>query len=412
MFPRFVTSKQALANQEMVRMVGKQFIQEYAPRLEVSGKTSKDDDDSSSSSKNGGGACLLVVSSTSGRGNAARLVPRVTERLRSSFSKVVVVPSMHKGHVYEIMNSEPNLSETYDLAVVLSGDGGFSEAVNGMLSRDDQQTVTLAHCPGGSGCATSGNTLGVWKGDDIDKALDIVLKGKVGSMDVMELKCPDGQVRYSISAISGGIYTDVVDLADRYYRWTYRPFGPTARYAFGLIHAFLKFGHGDNGRILRYTTTYSDGQVESQTLPTCGFAIYNSGRVVEHAQYAQTRVDSGDVSIVIDKRYMGFSKQMKAVAMAAKGETMEGEYADNRVVRDKVTSFRIDPIISDDTMDDDDQRLKVNSSKTKNNETQTSSSHRPATFMMDGEYGRGCSRCMQAPLSGKVLPGKLKIIVA
>ena len=290
------------------------FLKEYAPRKEIFCNGVAGDE----GTINQKGHCLLIVSSTSGFGNASKLAPMVVRCLSKGFSKITVMPTTHAGHVYEIMSNETSFS-SYDLAVILGGDGAFSEAVNGMLQREDGQKVTLAHCPGGSGCSTSGNTIGVWKGTDVEKACEIICQRKFGKMDVIECS-KDSQVYYSISCISGGIYTDIVDLADQHYKWTYHIFGPTARYAFGLIHAYWKYGSQDNHRQVKYTIQYEgDNEEEVVTMPTNGFAVYNDGRVTEHSRFANAQVSDGHLSLAVDKQYLGsLRKQLSYVGDLAK----------------------------------------------------------------------------------------------
>ena len=205
-----------------------EFLKEWAPRKEIISKTTT-----------AGKTCLLVVSSKSGFGNASLLTPKVADYLSESFSKVVVIPSQHYGHVRTIFEKEESL-ESYQVAVVLGGDGAFSEAVNGMLDRKDGARVLLSHCPGGSGCAIAGQTLGCWKGDDVKRACEIIGRKKTSKMDLVEIVCSDGKVRYSTSATTVGVGVDIIELGDKY-RWTYYLFGPMFRYILGAFISFFKY---------------------------------------------------------------------------------------------------------------------------------------------------------------------------
>jgi len=380
----------------MQQRIIQKFLDEYAPSKLVEGRPADADD--------AAGDCLLIVSSTSGFGNASRLAPIVVEYLRPHFRSIKIIPTTHAGHVYEIMqNEEPDdLCQSYQVAVILGGDGAFSEAVNGMLNRPgiDQEKkkkmVTLAHCPGGSGCSTSGNTMGVWKGSDVEKACQIIAKGKVGKLDVLEVTNERRSEKrsYSISTVAGGLFTDIVELADTHYKWTYSIFGPTARYAFGMIHALLKFGTRDNHRMIRYTITTSDNQSERvEVLPTNGFSLYNDGRPMEHAHYSKAKFNDGTMSLVLEKHYLGLMKHLKYVGDLAKGKTLNDDVKDNHFVCDNIISIKVEQI-------------------QKNNNNAKGLPPRLLKTMLDGEKGQGNADYMIPTFSAEVLPGKIDVIVA
>ena len=357
----------------------RKFLQKYSPRKEVEG--TKDDKNI---------ACLLVVSSTSGFGNAAKLAPQVAEHLSKSFSRVVVVPTQHQGHCREILAQEP-ITE-YSVAVILGGDGAFSEATHGMLGRKDGVTVPLAHCPGGSGCAIAGNTAGFWKGKDVIKACDVIAQLKTRPMDVIQVECADGKTRYCTSCIAGGINTDTIALADKY-RWTYSVFGPTFRYIIGLFAAYWKYGPTDNGRRMQYTIRTCDDKEESFELPTFGLALYNSGRVTVDSAFATSTPFSGDLSLSISKTYAGFGNQLKYVGalknVNGEMDTTNDQYKEYEDIHfdRKVTEVKCEPV--------DEINKK-----------------RPCLLAFDGEPGAYNKDYMAAPFTARVLPGKITVIVA
>lgn len=356
------------------------FIKEYSPRKTIEG-TSKGDKPN---------ACLLVVSSTSGFGNAARLAPRVAERLATYFSKVVVVPSQHKGHVREILGQEP--LDEYSVAVILGGDGAFSEATNGMLGRKDGVTTKLAHCPGGSGCAIAGNTLGFWKGKDAMEACDVIGQMKTKPMDVMQVDCADGQTRYCTSCLTGGINTDTIALADNY-RWTYYLLGPTFRYVIGMILSLVRYGPTDKGRKMKYTVKTCDGKEEQFELPTFGLALYNSGKVMHDSAFAKATPFSGDLTLGIYKTYAGLGKQLKCI----------GAHKDSNgnmdVTTDKYKEFA-------------DIHFDMQVMEVKCEPLENPGKFRPCRLAFDGEMGAGNKDFLEAPFTARLLPGKINVVVA
>jgi hypothetical protein len=192
---------------------------------------------------------------------------------------------------------------------------------------------------------------------DVEKACDIICNHKVGKMDVIKVKVPEKETpNYSISVVSGGLYTDIVDLANRNYRWTYHIFGPTARYAFGMTHALIKYGKRDNDRLVRYTITTKDGQEEVVEVPTLGFAIYIDGHVMEHVRYSEATGDGGTLSVAIDKRYLGLAPDhLKYCGDLAKEKKLEDDAAENRFVRNDVTSVRVEQSEAKESASDNSQ---------------------------------------------------------
>ena len=355
----------------------KAFLKEWAPRKVIASKNEKNDEKT----------CLLIVSSTSGFGNASRLAPSVAEYL-SEYFKTVVVPTTHQEHIREIIQTE-DLNE-YNVAVILGGDGAFSEAVNGMLTRTDGSKVALAHCPGGSGCAIAGQTLGCWKGDDVKRACEIIgSTGKVSKMDVNEISCADGKVRYSTSAVASGIGVDIVELGDQY-RNTYYLFGPMFRYILGTFIAFFKYGEKDSYR--PHLVTIDDEEPVEMSVFT--LAVYNGGKVSQHHEFCKTTVDSGKLGLIIERSYLGFGKHLKYLGLLGKGGQIDTDDEETKAMfyaRD-ITSIKVEPLPSD----------KFDGGK---------QPARPLRIAPDGEKGFGNTEFMEAPFTMKVLPKKIDIIV-
>jgi diacylglycerol kinase family enzyme len=350
----------------------RKFFKEYAPRKEIPGQNQDNRQ------------CLLVVSSYSGNGNAARLAPKVAKYLARAFSKVVMIPTQHQGHCREIFKAEP--LPDFDVAVVLGGDGAFSEAVNGMYSRTDGATVPLAHAPGGSGCGVSGNTLGVWKGSDIEKSCQLISQGKVGKMDVNQITCADGNVRYSLCCVSGGSHTDICEEAD-HFKWTYRWCGPTFRYIPGTVQAYRKYGEQDSNRPVR--VTINDGE-EILELSCFAMAIYNIGEIQENVSYVNQTMNSGTLGLQISKHYAGsLLKQLNYIGAVAQGKDLDEDLQEIHFEKE-ITSIKVEPI-----------------------EELTPKGTRPFRIFLDGEkISEGGSNAGYAPFTSRVLPSKLDVIIA
>ncbi|KAL3934868.1 MAG: hypothetical protein SGARI_003203, partial [Bacillariaceae sp.] len=292
--------------------------------------------------------------------------------------------------------------QNYTLAVILGGDGAFSEAVNGMLSRQDKTTIPISHAPGGSGCAVAGNTIGVWSGSQIEQAVDIIAKQKTKAMDVIEMECSDGVTRYSTSCLAGGVNTDAIDLAEPY-RWTYYLFGPTFRYIIGTFKALWKYGTKDTSRIMKYTVKYNDGknsngkeeEEEIFEMETFAFALYNGGRVMHDTDFAKSATPfSRDMELSIGRKYEGFGAYLKYLSVLKKenGDIDFKQYPELEQVHFKkchLTSIKVEPVVD-----------------------KTPATTRPLTMTLDGEKGWNAEDYTAAPFSARILPGKIQVVVA
>ena len=361
-----------------------EFLNEWAPRKEVI---------ATKENQTQWKSCLLVVSSTSGFGKAARLTPTVVQELSKYYQRITVVPTTHDGHVREIFGSEPNLS-SYDVAVILGGDGAFAQALNGMMSRVDKQRVPLAHCPGGSVSAICGNTLGIWDyGEDdhhkLQKVCQHIGTRKLSKIDVNQIQCCDDTIRYSALVLSGGNNADIVRISDDY-RWTYAWFGPTFRYVLGFFLALYRYGARDNHRTLHVTIRYDNDSQEQAKLPVFGFSLYNCGRTTPDAAFNFTKLDSGSLGFVAVRNYLGFWKHLKFMKAVKKGDSNH----DNLYSRNNIRSIKVEPT-TDETI------------------AKATNSIRPCYLGFDGEMinGAGGNR-LTVPFTATVLPKEIEIVVA
>ena len=359
-----------------------EFLNEWAPRKEIVAEYQTTQWKS----------CLLVVSSTSGFGKASRLTPTVVQELSQYYQRIIVIPTTHDGHVREIFGNEPKLS-TYDVAVILGGDGAFAHALNGMMSRIDKERVPLAHCPGGSVSAISGNTLGIWNcGEDnteqLERVCQLIGTRKLSKMDVNRIQCCDDTIRYSALVLSGGNNADIVRISDDF-RWTYAWFGPFFRYLLGFFLALFRYGSRDNHRRLNVTIQYdNDSQECMAELPVFGFSLYNCGRTTPDAAFNFTKLDSGSLGFVAVKHYLGFFKHLKFMKAVKKGDSSH----ENLFSRNNIRSIRVEP-----------------SSKT----TEASDSIRPCYLGFDGEMINGSDgNRLTVPFTATVLPKEIEIVVA
>ena len=82
-------------------------------------------------------------------------------------------------HAWQLAAGEIDFSE-HSAVVAVGGDGTIHEVINGILMREDKQSLPVAFIPNGSGNDLVG-CLGI---KDVDQALEWLVKGDLVKMDV------------------------------------------------------------------------------------------------------------------------------------------------------------------------------------------------------------------------------------
>ena len=119
---------------------------------------------------------------------------KIVSRLKEKYEVVDFVETQYRAHLTKIVND--NFSN-YDLIVVTGGDGTLNEAVNGLAGKEN--APILGYIPSGT-CNDVARSLGIPK--NVDKALDIILKGNVFEHDLMKVN-----QNYCIYVCGMGIFT-------------------------------------------------------------------------------------------------------------------------------------------------------------------------------------------------------------
>lgn len=136
--------------------------------------------------------CLYISNPMSGK--AKKNNDKIIARLKEKYEKVDFVETQYRAHLTEIINDK---YRDYDTIVVTGGDGTLNEAVNGLAGKTD--APALGYIPSGT-CNDVARSLQIPK--NVDKALDIILKGNIFEYDLMKVNDS-----YCIYVCGMGIFT-------------------------------------------------------------------------------------------------------------------------------------------------------------------------------------------------------------
>ena len=139
----------------------------------------------------------IIVNPKGGKGKSIKALKKVLQILQENNLQHVLHYTEYRGHATELARE---LSREEDCKlIVLGGDGSFSEVVCGI---ENFENVTLGLIPCGTGndfARTSGHPT------NVQKAMDIILKGNVGYIDYIQLT--NGR---SLNVLGAGMDVDVL----------------------------------------------------------------------------------------------------------------------------------------------------------------------------------------------------------
>lgn len=119
--------------------------------------------------------CVVIYNPNSGHTLKKSCISIYKERIEKYGYSTTFIATQYKGHAKEIVSHLGYV----DLVISMGGDGTFNEIVSGNLQRRNR--LILAHIPVGT-TNDVGAMLGY--GKDIEKNIDLCLKGEVREMDI------------------------------------------------------------------------------------------------------------------------------------------------------------------------------------------------------------------------------------
>jgi len=153
----------------------------------------------------------LIVNPAGGTKKGLDILDKVKPLFQEANAELTILNTDYAGHAKDLAN-ELDYSG-YDGLCAIGGDGTMFEMVNGMLKRDDQDTIPLGLITGGTGNAFM---------HDIDcldplEASSRILKGTVRQIDIAKVNAKN-KLYYSFNIIGWGLVTDAGYLAEKL-RW-------------------------------------------------------------------------------------------------------------------------------------------------------------------------------------------------
>ena len=153
----------------------------------------------------------MIVNPAGGTKKGLDILDKVKPLFQEANAELTILYTDYAGHAKDLAN-ELDYSG-YDGLCAIGGDGTMFEMVNGMLKRDDQDTIPLGLITGGTGNAFM---------HDIDcldplEAASRILKGKVRQLDIAKVNAKN-KLYYSFNIIGWGLVTDAGYLAEKL-RW-------------------------------------------------------------------------------------------------------------------------------------------------------------------------------------------------
>lgn len=157
----------------------------------------------------------LIVNPNAGAGRGLEVSERVVSRLESSGAAVERFVSEHAGGTREI--AETTQPEGWDGVVVVGGDGSLFEVINGLLSRGPQLAVPVGQIPVGTGNSFIKDLHTDREGDEVDDAIDRIVRGATRRVDLGRFSCGAGDYWF-INLLGAGFVSNVAHRAVRFKR--------------------------------------------------------------------------------------------------------------------------------------------------------------------------------------------------
>lgn len=170
---------------------------------------------------------LLLVNPYSGLKKGEEIVQKILPILNKHSINPNILYTEHKGHAKEICRS--NFIKDYSDLILIGGDGTFSEAINGLLLREDKIYPNLGFIPGGSGNSLM-HHLNIL---EPVRAVQSIIENKIKYLDVVEITS-ENFLEYSINIVGWGVATDIGATAEKI-RWMGR-----SRYTLASLYHILK----------------------------------------------------------------------------------------------------------------------------------------------------------------------------
>lgn len=217
--------------------------------------------------------CLFVYNPKSGNGKIQKKEQYIVNKLKTKYEVVDILQTKFTGHANKVVK---NTYYLYDTIVVAGGDGTLNEIINALAEKENAPNI--GYIPTGT-INDLANSLKIPK--NINKALKIILKGKVFNHDIF--KCND---KYGIYVCATGLFTDTSYGTNQNEK---NKLGKLAYYIYGLNKIF-------KNEPIHVKIKYDDKVVEKN----CSLLlILNSRRIAGFTVNKKAVLNDGMVDVVM-----------------------------------------------------------------------------------------------------------------
>ncbi len=223
----------------------------------------------------------LIVNPVSGVKKGLNILHKIKPLFENSNTELNILETKFPGHAEKYMQSINY--DGYEGVCGIGGDGTFFEMINGMLKRDDQDSI-----PMGLISAGTGNAL-MYDLDCLDpiKATNKILKGKIRPIDIIKVET-DSESYFAFNVVGWGLAADAVKLAESF-RWL-----GGIRYNLAVVIELII------GR-QRISKLLLDGENrEEDFILIIACNTVHTGKAMKVAPYA--KIDDGKIDLVIVKK--------------------------------------------------------------------------------------------------------------
>ncbi|XP_039018369.1 sphingoid long-chain bases kinase 1-like [Hibiscus syriacus] len=175
---------------------------------------------------------LVILNPRSGRGRSTKVFHGVVEPIfKLAGFKLEVIKTTSAGHAKKLA-STVDISTCPDGIICVGGDGIINEALNSLLSRENQKegiSIPIGIIPAGSDNSLVWTVLGVR--DPVSAAISIV-KGGLTAIDVFAVEwIQTGVIHFGMTVSYYGFVSDVLELSEKYQK----RFGPLRYFVAGFL---------------------------------------------------------------------------------------------------------------------------------------------------------------------------------
>jgi len=250
---------------------------------------------------------LLIINPISGTKKAKYYASIIINFFKKHNIFPTVFYSNHKGHIMDYIHQLD--ASLFSDIVIYGGDGTFNEAINGILSREDNYNPIIGFLPGGSGNAVMHDLNNVLLLD----ALQTIVYKRKKRIDVMQINYLN-HTEYSINIIGWGMVADIALLSEKL-----RFLGPL-RYTLVSLLYILNLKS-------RYATITIDGQKHADNflfIALTNTVYTGKGMMIS----PNALMDDGLLDLIIIRNKISRLRLIKLFIQIFKGEHIHSKYVD------------------------------------------------------------------------------------